>query len=130
MSRYGSIGNVPGVKSLAAGGAYRGYATGTDGAASGWAWVGELGPELVRFAGGEQVLTHADSMRASVNGHVGGYAKGTKKKVPTLTAGEIYTIDQDAKKLESATGLTGSQIKSLANAINRLILSVKDGTAA
>jgi len=32
-----------------------GYALGTSSAAPGWAWVGERGPELVRFRGGESV---------------------------------------------------------------------------
>ena len=36
-------------------GSMHGYASGTVGAAPGWAWVGERGPELVRFRGGEQV---------------------------------------------------------------------------
>lgn len=35
----------------------KGYASGTASAASGWAWVGENGPELVNFRGGERVLT-------------------------------------------------------------------------
>ncbi|RRD03232.1 hypothetical protein EII34_15110 [Arachnia propionica] len=38
-----------------------GYATGTRHARPGWAWVGERGPELVHFRGGEQVYTHAES---------------------------------------------------------------------
>lgn len=33
-----------------------GYATGTRNARPGWAWVGERGPELVHFGGGEQVI--------------------------------------------------------------------------
>ena len=41
-----------------------GYATGTRNARPGWAWVGERGPELVHFGGGEQVLTHDESLRA------------------------------------------------------------------
>ena len=41
-----------------------GYATGTRNAQPGWAWVGERGPELVHFGGGEQVLTHNESLRA------------------------------------------------------------------
>ncbi|MFD5069138.1 transglycosylase SLT domain-containing protein [Streptomyces sp. NPDC058369] len=54
----------------------KGYATGTDGADSGWAWVGEEGPELVNFKGGETVLNHQDSMTTArkVNR---GYASGT-----------------------------------------------------
>ncbi|MEU2233165.1 hypothetical protein [Streptomyces vietnamensis] len=39
------------------------YASGTDSAASGWALVGEEGPELVRMRGGEQVFDHRTSMR-------------------------------------------------------------------
>jgi hypothetical protein len=34
----------------------RGYARGTNSASPGWAWVGEEGPELMRFRGGEQVV--------------------------------------------------------------------------
>lgn len=41
-----------------------GYATGTNSAARGWAWVGERGPELVKFRGGERVLNNRDSMNA------------------------------------------------------------------
>ena len=40
-----------------------GYATGTRNARPGWAWVGERGPELVHFGGGEQVLTYDQSLR-------------------------------------------------------------------
>jgi hypothetical protein len=37
-------------------GSGHGYALGTLSAAPGWAWVGESGPELMRFRGGEQVV--------------------------------------------------------------------------
>ena len=39
-----------------AGGGYVGYARGTSNARRGLAWVGENGPELIRFHGGEQVI--------------------------------------------------------------------------
>ncbi|MFF4557164.1 transglycosylase SLT domain-containing protein [Streptomyces sp. NPDC001422] len=52
----------------------KGYASGTEGASSGWAWVGERGPELVKFGGGETVLPHGMSMNVAR-----GYAKGTVK---------------------------------------------------
>lgn len=55
-----------------------GYAHGTDGAAPGWAMVGEKGPELVKFHGGETVLPH--SMSKAMGGMVQGYASGTKNK--------------------------------------------------
>lgn len=43
----------------------RGYATGTQNAVPGWAWVGEEGPELMRFSGGEQVLNARQSAALS-----------------------------------------------------------------
>lgn len=39
-----------------------GYASGTNSAARGWAWTGERGPELVKFKGGERVLSNRESM--------------------------------------------------------------------
>ena len=55
------------------------YAKGTGGAAPGLAWVGERGPELVSFKGGETVWNHSDSMSfAKANGiKLPGYASGT-----------------------------------------------------
>ena len=44
-----------------------GYATGTASAAPGLRWVGESGPELVNFRGGEAVYTAAQSMSAATN---------------------------------------------------------------
>lgn len=43
-----------------------GNASGTTSATAGWAWVGERGPELVNFGGGERVYSNADSMRPSI----------------------------------------------------------------
>lgn len=43
-------------KMLDAAGQVDGYASGTASAVPGWHWVGEDGPELRRFRGGEQVL--------------------------------------------------------------------------
>lgn len=64
LSTYGTISNVPGIKAMASGGSYVGYATGTDHATPGWRVVGENGPELMPFRGGETVLSHKDSMTA------------------------------------------------------------------
>jgi len=38
-----------------------GFATGTESAPPGWAWVGENGPELMMMQGGEQILNHHES---------------------------------------------------------------------
>lgn len=51
-----------------------GYAKGTPKAPPGWAWVGERGPELVNFRGGEQVLDAKTSARTAAGGGMrGGY---------------------------------------------------------
>lgn len=55
LARYG----VPAV------GGTHGYAQGTLTARTGWSWVGEDGPELVRFRGGEQVRPSAQSAQGS-----------------------------------------------------------------
>ncbi|QFQ31622.2 transglycosylase SLT domain-containing protein [Janibacter melonis] len=44
-----------------------GYARGTRSAASGPAWVGERGPELLWFRGGERVMPHRQSMRLAAS---------------------------------------------------------------
>ena len=49
-----------------------GFADGTLGAPPGWAWVGERGPELMRFRGGEQVMPSPLSFAVTR-----GYANGT-----------------------------------------------------
>lgn len=53
---------VPSADSLTKQLGNKGYAFGTRSAASGYRWVGESGPELVRFNGGEEVLTANQSM--------------------------------------------------------------------
>lgn len=57
--------------------AISGFASGTGGAPPGWAWVGEQGPELAYFHGGEQVLSNPQSMAAVGAGAVPGFASGT-----------------------------------------------------
>lgn len=75
-SRYGAAGMLGVI------GHGHGYARGTSNARRGWAWVGENGPELRYFRGGEKVKSNADSMRTledmrpimvNVN-HVPGYS--------------------------------------------------------
>lgn len=46
----------PLANALFGGGSLPGFANGTNNAPSGFAWVGENGPEIVRFRGGEQVI--------------------------------------------------------------------------
>lgn len=55
IARYGSIANVPGIKSLANGGKYRGYKTGGRKFGSSQVLVGEEGPELVDLPDGSHI---------------------------------------------------------------------------
>lgn len=48
-----------------------GFAKGTNSAPAGWSWVGEKGPELMRFRGGEQVLPAMESALLARGGHGG-----------------------------------------------------------
>lgn len=62
------VNNVPDVNQLKNDLKKKGYASGTASAAPGYAWVGEDGPELVKFSGGEEALTATQSMaRRSVD---------------------------------------------------------------
>lgn len=56
------VNNVPDINQLKSDLRKKGYAHGTESAPAGYAWVGEEGPELVKFSGGEQVLTATQSM--------------------------------------------------------------------
>lgn len=73
------------------------YAKGTGGAAKGLAWVGEKGPELVNFKGGEDVLSNPQSMAfAKANGiKLPGYASGT-----ILNAAD--RVHRDKQRVEDA----------------------------
>lgn len=61
LDRYGSIENLMSSRREV----WRGYATGTLNAIPGYAWVGENGPELLKFKGGEQVIPTGRSMELS-----------------------------------------------------------------
>jgi SLT domain-containing protein len=79
VANYGNISNV---QQANANKAPKGYWTGTSGAAPGMAWVGEKGPELIDFHGGETVYNNSDSMRMHRDGILGslhGYASGTAR---------------------------------------------------
>ena len=48
----------------------RGYASGTNSATRGWHMVGELGPEMMYFHGGEKVLNARQTKQAAVGVHI------------------------------------------------------------
>ena len=58
---------------------FKGYANGGSPRPGEIAWVGEHGPELIRFSGGEVVYSNAESRRMAAGmGELRGFAKGTK----------------------------------------------------
>ena len=80
------------------------YAQGTESAMSGWGWVGEHGPELIRFLGGEKVIpTH----------RLFGYAAGTS--VTTLEA-EIRRLEAQIRVYRSREPLVGPISRQLLEA--------------
>jgi SLT domain-containing protein len=114
-----------------------GYASGTNNAAPGYHWVGEKGPELVRFRGGEKVLTHSQSVATTAEMHTKAYLQlgefigkslaaglqGTQAKVVSTTK----TLVNDLAKVYTARVKTndGSVIKALQDDVRRLVPLVK-----
>lgn len=81
-------------------GSGHGYAFGTNSAARGWAWVGERGPELMHFGGGEQVAPMGGGRGGRaivVNVTVQGHALASKQDIArtvsdALTYGEKHGV--------------------------------------
>jgi len=72
---------LPSANGYASTAALRGYASGTDNAPPGWAWVGEQGPELMNLHGGETILP-ADV--SAIIAKAPGYAEGTPNAAASL----------------------------------------------
>ncbi|MFJ8348994.1 phage tail tape measure protein [Streptomyces sp. NPDC094153] len=81
-----------------------GYAKGTRGARRGLAWVGERGAELVNFSGGEDVLSHEDSVAfARAHGiRLPGYASGTLSNAEKKVRDAQDARDRARDRLERA----------------------------
>lgn len=93
-------GNIP------AGVRAKGYASGTSGASPGWAWVGEAGPELVRFRGGEPVVPNHVA-----TGYAGGAGIGGDQHIHLYIDGrEIHAaVSKQAVATQRRTGHNGMQ---------------------
>ncbi|WP_326593808.1 phage tail tape measure protein [Streptomyces brevispora] len=91
----------------------RGFADGGRPRRGELAWVGERGPELLRFGGGDtEVYDHQRSMRMAAGlGPVRGFAKGTKVKATVKKPSRIATDLVNFK--DSLTG-TATQIAAAA----------------
>ncbi|OJF97569.1 phage tail length tape measure family protein [Pararhizobium antarcticum] len=75
----------------------RGYASGTPAARSGVAWVGEKGPELVRFKGGEEVIP-SHKLKAS-NSNRG--AANSNAAPVNVSYAPVYNVQGYGKDIES-----------------------------
>ncbi|MEV7394351.1 phage tail tape measure protein [Streptomyces sp. NPDC091215] len=104
------------------------YAKGTGGAAPGLAWVGEKGPELVNFKGGEDVLSHPQSMAfAKSNGiKLPGYASGTIENA----ADRQHRARQKVEDAKDAVASAKRRRKGVAAAEKRLQAAEKELQAA
>ncbi|MEU8906961.1 phage tail tape measure protein [Streptomyces mirabilis] len=104
------------------------YAEGTRGAAKGLAWVGEKGPELVNFGGGEDVLSHPDSMAfAKTHGiKLPGYASGTI----TNAADRVHRDKQRVEDAKDAVARAKRRHKGVQAAETRLRAAQKELQAA
>ncbi|MDX3555181.1 replication protein [Streptomyces europaeiscabiei] len=117
---------------------FKGYAKGTRGATPGWAWVGELGPELVRFGGGEQVLNTQDSLRAASGmGVLPGYAKGTskakikaaRKDIPGDLTGVTKALTASASDIKRAFDALTKDLRAAGGAGKSLAVSSTKASA-
>ena len=98
-----------------------GYKDGTQEAANGWAWVGEHGPELVKFHGGEQVIPHdqitpeiTSNLRMANTRSTAGTGGVDYDRLAQTLAAELAKQPQLVQHIDS-TGLTEKRVADLAN---------------
>ncbi|MDN5686464.1 MAG: peptidoglycan DD-metalloendopeptidase family protein [Brachybacterium sp.] len=80
-----------------------GYERGTVAASPGWHMVGEAGPEMVKFRGGERVLTAAESRRAMADGPAS-WSDEDIERFARVVADEVRNGSREGV----AAGLSGS----------------------
>ncbi|MEY8001210.1 transglycosylase SLT domain-containing protein [Clostridium sp. Mt-5] len=129
ISQYGSIENVPGIRSQMNGGGYVGYATGTNSAKKGLGWTGELGPEMIDFSGGEAVLTAMESIKLmdrAVNaiGRIKSAVSSFKTNIATLKQPELTMMqgretnnNQSTSNNEFTDNLTTAIVNAILTAL-------------
>ncbi|WP_420733178.1 phage tail tape measure protein [Brevibacterium luteolum] len=83
-----------------------GYAEGTDSALPGWKWVGEEGPELMRFKGGEQVIPSKVSHQIENQVLRGGNVSIEQSSIDSLKAALVTQITE----ADMAAALDGVQL--------------------
>lgn len=100
----------------------KGYADGGKPRAGEIAWVGEQGPELVKFRGGEEVYNSRDSLRMWEGAGARGFAKGTSASAKAATKAARKDLPGDLKDFTKS--LSGSA-SDIAKAAKELIKDLK-----
>lgn len=130
-ARYGSIENV---QQANANMPPKGYATGTTSAQAGLKWVGENGPEMVNFKGGEQVHSFDETLAALKKSATDtGVELGTKVSADLKVFMDRLTAAVQAHNTDVASTLR-TEIQSLVDqmstdtkgASQRLTVSIED----
>ncbi|MFF0139330.1 phage tail tape measure protein [Streptomyces sp. NPDC005227] len=109
----------------------KGYADGGKPRPGELAWVGERGPELVKFKGGEEVYNHRQSLAMAEGWGARGFAKGTSAKARKDLPGDLTNftksltgsaadISKAAKELAKDLKATGGSGKALAASVTKV----------
>ena len=128
---YGSIENV---QQANANMPPKGYAAGTNSAAAGWNLVGENGPEMVQFKGGEKVKTFDEiitTLKASASGEGKAFVSKVSAdfdKFTTRLAEEVKSGNRDMSSVfrEELRGLVEKVVKSGSDSGNKLAVTIED----
>lgn len=112
----------------------KGYADGGKPRAGEVAWVGERGPELVRFRGGEEVYNHRDSMRMAEGWGARGFAKGTaaakaRKDIPGDLTAFTKSLTGSASAIAKATNELTKDLRAAGGAGKSLAKSTAKASA-
>lgn len=124
LGAFGGMGmgsGMPGTSSItgSSGGSFPGFASGTNYAPGGLAWVGERGPELVNLPRGSQVIPNGPSMAMAANQNTTSVVRielgpDLEGRVLTQAAGQTVQIVQ-ASEPSTVQKSTASAGKALAS---------------
>ena len=89
----------------------RGFASGTPDAPPGWAWVGELGPELMRLRGGETILPASVSQDFAL----------ASREMQTLSSMPEFTALLAAQQAEAAIPSAAAQAAPIGGELSLVV---------
>ena len=114
LGKNAAIAYTEGFNSVPAPKPKKGYASGTDYATAGLHWVGEAGPELMMFAGGETVIRHAESMRLA-QAALEAQLKAERRAGDDLSAPIVVATVQNDVDLKGVEALIAGVISAVNN---------------